>query len=38
VSHENERTVIVPEDGVVGPAAVDDDESLLDALRRRLPL
>lgn len=38
VSHENERTVIVPEDGVVGPADVDDDESLLDALRRRLPL
>ncbi|MCU4799950.1 DUF6432 family protein [Halobacteria archaeon HArc-gm2] len=38
VNHENERTVIVPEDGVVGPADVDDDESLLDALRRRLPL
>ncbi|SFR99046.1 hypothetical protein SAMN05216559_2145 [Halomicrobium zhouii] len=38
VNHENERTVIVPEDGVVGPADVDDEESLLDALRRRLPL
>lgn len=38
VNNESERTVIVPEDGVVGPADLDDEESLLDAIRRRLPL
>ena len=33
---EDRRTVIVPEDGVVGP--VDDtDESVLDEIRDRLP-
>lgn len=38
VNNENERTVIVPEEDVVGPSDVNDDESLLDAIRRRLPL
>lgn len=38
VTNESERTVIVPEDGVVGPAEVDEEESLIDAIRRRLPL
>ena len=38
VNNESERTVIVPEEDVVGPSDPDDDESLLDALRRRLPL
>ena len=38
VSNESDRTVIVPDDDVIGPTDPDDDESLLDALRRRLPL
>lgn len=38
VTEESNRTVIVPEDGVVGPADPDDDESLFDEIRRRLPL
>lgn len=38
VTNDSERTVIVPEDDVVGPAEAEDDESLIDAIRRRLPL
>lgn len=38
VSNESDRTVIVPEDGVVGPVDPEDDESIFDAIRRRLPL
>ncbi|WP_135365376.1 DUF6432 family protein [Halosimplex halophilum] len=33
---EDHRTVIVPEDGVVGPVDPDDD-SLVDQIRERLP-
>ena len=38
VNNESDRTVIVPEEGVVGPDDTDDEQSLLDILRRRLPL
>jgi predicted transcriptional regulator len=34
--HEN-RTVIVPEDGVVGPVDPDDEASVIDQIRERLP-
>ncbi len=38
VSEESDRTVIVPEENAIGPIDPENDESLLDALRRRLPL
>ena len=38
VNDESDRTVIVPEEGVVGPTDPGDEESLFDAIRRRLPL
>jgi DNA-binding transcriptional ArsR family regulator len=34
---EGERTVIVPEEGVVGPVNPDEEESLADWVRDRLP-
>lgn len=34
---EGERTVIVPEEGVVGPVDPDDDGSFVDWVRDRLP-
>jgi DNA-binding transcriptional ArsR family regulator len=34
---EGQRTVIVPEDGVVGPVDPDDEGSLVDDIRDRLP-
>jgi hypothetical protein len=37
VEEDGERTVILPEDHVVGPVETDDDPSLLEELRRRLP-
>jgi len=37
VDSEGERTVIVPEDHVIGPAETDDDPGFVDELRRRLP-
>lgn len=39
VRNEDNRTVIVPDEDVVGPTNTDDDdESLIDAIRRRFPL
>jgi predicted transcriptional regulator len=37
VTNDDERTVIVPEEGVVGPVDPDDDESFIDQIRERLP-
>jgi len=37
VSDESERTVIVPEDGVVGPPNPDEDESIIEKLLDWLP-
>jgi hypothetical protein len=37
VCNEEERTVIVPEDGVVGPPNPDEDRSILDRLLDWLP-
>ena len=37
VENDGERTVILPESGVVGPHDPDDDESAVDWLRDRLP-
>jgi DNA-binding transcriptional ArsR family regulator len=37
VTDEGERTVILPEDGVVGPVDPDDEESVVDWVRDRLP-
>ena len=38
VEDNGERTVILPHEDVVGADQPDDEESLLDQLRRRLPL
>jgi DNA-binding transcriptional ArsR family regulator len=38
VEDDGERTVIVPDEDVVGPETSDEDASLLEQLRRRLPL
>jgi len=38
VEDDGERTVIVPDEDVVGPETSDEEESLLEQLRRRLPL
>ncbi|MFC7075555.1 MULTISPECIES: DUF6432 family protein [Haloarcula] len=38
VEDDGERTVIRPEEHVVGTPSPDEDESLLEQLRRRLPL
>jgi len=38
VEDDGERTVIVPDEDVVGPETSDDDASLLEQLRRRLSL
>lgn len=37
VENDGERTVILPDDDVVGTVESDDEPSLLDELRRRLP-
>jgi hypothetical protein len=37
VENDNQRTVIVPEDHVVGPVDDSDDPGLVDQIRRRLP-
>ncbi|MBX0295211.1 DUF6432 family protein [Haloarcula nitratireducens] len=37
VEDNGERTVILPDEDVVGPAETDEETSLLDRLRRRLP-
>jgi DNA-binding transcriptional ArsR family regulator len=37
VTDEGERTVILPEDGVVGPVDPGDEESVVDWVRDRLP-
>ncbi|WP_302082280.1 DUF6432 family protein [Salinibaculum rarum] len=37
VDDADDRTVIVPEDHVVGPADPDDDPGFVDEIRRRLP-
>jgi len=37
VEEDGERTVIVPDEDVVGPEQTDEEASLLDELRRRLP-
>jgi predicted transcriptional regulator len=37
VTDAGERTVILPEDGVVGPHDPDEEESIVDWLRDRLP-
>ena len=37
VTNEGERTLILPEDGVVGPVDPDDEESVVDWVRDRLP-
>jgi len=37
VTDEGERTVILPEDGVVGPHDPNADESVVDWLRDRFP-
>lgn len=36
-TNHDQRTVIVPEDGVVGPVDPDDEESFVDRVRDRLP-
>jgi DNA-binding transcriptional ArsR family regulator len=38
VTRDGERTVLTPESGVVGAYEPDDEESVIDAIRRRLPL
>lgn len=38
VEENDERTVILPEEDVVGPVKNDEETSLLEAIRRRLPL
>lgn len=37
VEDDGERTVILPDEDAVGPVESDDEPSLLDELRRRLP-
>ena len=37
VTDEGKRTVILPEDGVVGPVDPGDEESVVDWVRDRLP-
>jgi DNA-binding transcriptional ArsR family regulator len=37
VTNEGERTVIVPEEGVVGSVDPDEDDSVVDWVRDRLP-
>ncbi|GGO00796.1 MULTISPECIES: DUF6432 family protein [Haloarcula] len=37
VDDDGERTVILPDEDVVGPDATDDEPSLFEQLRRRLP-
>ncbi|MDG5778599.1 DUF6432 family protein [Haloarculaceae archaeon H-GB2-1] len=37
VSNDDERTVIVPEEGVVGPQDPDSDQSILDRILDWLP-
>jgi hypothetical protein len=37
VENDEQRTVILPEDHVVGPVDEDDDPGLVDQIRRRLP-
>lgn len=37
VDNGSQRTVIVPEDHVVGPVDDDDDPGLVDQIRRRFP-
>jgi len=38
VEKDEERTLILPDEDVVGPETSEDDASLLEQLRRRLPL
>jgi hypothetical protein len=38
VESNGHRTVIIPDEEVVGPVHPDDDRGLLEELRRRLPL
>jgi len=38
VEDNRERTVILPGEGVVGESKPDEDESILDQIRKRLPL
>ncbi|KOX93601.1 hypothetical protein AMS69_06645 [Haloarcula rubripromontorii] len=38
VEDNGERTVILPGEGVVGESLPDKDESILDQIRKRLPL
>jgi hypothetical protein len=38
VETNGDRTMIIPESGVVGPYDPENDESMIDAIRRRLPL
>ncbi|EMA24066.1 MULTISPECIES: DUF6432 family protein [Haloarcula] len=38
VEDNGERTVILPGEGVVGESQPDEDESILDQIRKRLPL
>lgn len=37
VTSEGERTVIVPEEGIVGPVDPDEDDSVVGWVRDRLP-
>jgi len=38
VEDNGERTVILPGEGVVGESKPDEEESILDQIRKRLPL
>jgi predicted Rossmann fold nucleotide-binding protein DprA/Smf involved in DNA uptake len=38
VEDNGERTVILPGEGVVGESVPDEEESILDQIRKRLPL
>jgi len=38
VENNGDRTTITPEAGVVGPYDPDNDESMIDAIKRHLPL
>jgi len=38
VTSNGDRTVITPESGVIGPSDPETEESMLDAIKRRLPL
>jgi predicted Rossmann fold nucleotide-binding protein DprA/Smf involved in DNA uptake len=38
VEDNGERTVILPGEGVVGESKPDEDESIFDQIRKRLPL